>query len=179
MERDLEASEPDEEDDDDTSEDGGSGSEGEGGSSAGEGRASSAEQSAAAESSGSDGEQAEEDPATLARRVSRLVDIRPPRPIGPVEELIGVANTHYAKSELTMAVTIYQRALNMIERSGKCELHDEYIACCLNLGEALLHLDETDRANSLLQPVLLKVGRALPLWRSQCRIVRHGERDEH
>ena len=95
--------------------------------------------------------------AHFKAHLTSLIDAKPPRVIGPVEELISVANTHYAKEDYTTAIKIYLRAMHIMENSGKFECHEDYISCSLNLGEAYLRMDDRDNANKRIQPVLLKV----------------------
>ena len=95
--------------------------------------------------------------AKIKKHLSALIGTAPPRVIGPVEELISIANAHYNKEEFETAIRIYSRALHMIGNSGKFECHEDFVSCSLNLAESYLHTNNHDQANTVIQPVLLKV----------------------
>ena len=91
------------------------------------------------------------------KRLTLLLVSEPPRAIGPVEELISVGNRHYTSGDFAVAIRLYTRAMEMIKSSGKEDCHEDFISCCLNLGETYLHVDDFKTAQQTLAPALLKL----------------------
>ena len=91
------------------------------------------------------------------KRLTMLLVSEQPRAIGPVEELISVGNRHYSTGDYAVAIRLYTRAMEMIKSSGKEDCHEDFISCCLNLGETYLHVDDFTKAQQTLAPALLKL----------------------
>ena len=103
----------------------------------------------------------EADKAAMTRRVSQLLEIRPPRVVGPAEELVVAGNAAYAHGDFATAIKLYQRAIGVMQRSGLADQHEDYVSCTLNLSEAFLHSEDVNAANTVIQPALLKVTRCV------------------